>query len=117
MRDRLIGIVKSSLMMHIGKSCNLAENIVDDLLNENVIVPPCKLNQTLWRAVSTVCGVQECKVSSLTQKADGSFKIRITVLEYRGVCEITPDEIGKTVFLTREEAEQALKGGADNGHP
>ena len=48
MRDRLIGIVKSSLMMHIGKSCNLAENIVDDLLNENVIVPPCEIGEEIW---------------------------------------------------------------------
>ena len=31
-RDRLIEIVKDSLMKHIGKSCNLAENIVDDII-------------------------------------------------------------------------------------
>lgn len=158
-REKLIEIVKSSLIKHIDKSCCLAENIVDDLLAENVttlpvafsdnrrermiellsgyyeetglacvhyftdeesemladyiladgwIRPPCRLNQTLWRAVSIMCGVQECKVSSLTQKADGSFKIRITVLEYKSFCEITPAEIGKTVFFTREEAEKAL---------
>ena len=31
-RDRLIEIVKDSLMRNIGKSCNLAENIVDDII-------------------------------------------------------------------------------------
>ena len=31
-RDRLIEIVKDSLMRNIGKSYNLAENIVDDII-------------------------------------------------------------------------------------
>ena len=31
-RDRLVKIVKDSLMRNIGKSCNLAENIVDDII-------------------------------------------------------------------------------------
>ena len=31
-RDRLIEIVKNSFMINIGKSCNLAENIVDDII-------------------------------------------------------------------------------------
>lgn len=31
-RDKLIEIVKDSLMKYIGKSCNLAENIVDDII-------------------------------------------------------------------------------------
>lgn len=39
-REKLIGIVKSSLIKHIDKSCCLAENIVDDLLAENVTTLP-----------------------------------------------------------------------------
>lgn len=31
-RDRLIEIVKDNLMGNINKSCNLAENIVDDII-------------------------------------------------------------------------------------
>ena len=31
-RDRLVKIVKDSLMRNISKSCNLAENIVDDII-------------------------------------------------------------------------------------
>lgn len=31
-RDRLIEIVKDNLMENIDKSCNLAENIVDDII-------------------------------------------------------------------------------------
>lgn len=39
-RERLIEIVKSSLIKHIDKSCCLAENIVDDLLTEGVTTLP-----------------------------------------------------------------------------
>lgn len=61
-------------------------------------------------------GINQCKVSSLTQKADGSFKIRLTNLIHKFVFEITPDKIGKTVFLTKEEAEKALaERSVDNG--
>lgn len=31
-RDKLIEIVKDSLMKHIGKSYNIVENIVDDII-------------------------------------------------------------------------------------
>ena len=82
------------------------ESIADHLLAEGVIVPPIGLGRTCFD-VRAKC-VDECRVSSVTQKADGSLKVRITNLRYRAAYEITPDEIGKTVFLTREEAEAAL---------
>lgn len=39
-REKLIEIVKNSLIKHIDKSCRLTENIVDDLLTEKVTFPP-----------------------------------------------------------------------------
>ena len=41
-RERLINVVKDSLTRNIGKSCKLAENIVDDILANGVIVPQPK---------------------------------------------------------------------------
>ena len=84
-----------------------AEYYADYLLANGVIVPPCHLNQTVWH-ITWNNRIDKCKVSSLTQKADGTFKIRITPPS-KSVFEITPDEIGKTVFLTKEEAEEKLK--------
>lgn len=81
--------------------------MVGYLIANGVIVPPCGLNQTLWR-ITWNNRVEQCKVSSITQKADGSLKIRITPPS-KAVFEITVDEIGKTVFLTKEEAEAELK--------
>lgn len=107
MRDRLIELLRKS-----GASFEraLPEEIADHLLANGVIVPPCCLNQKLYRLLAWRNEVDECKVSSLTQKADGTWKIRVTSGIFRSVFEITKDEIGKTVFLTREEAEKALKG-------
>lgn len=41
-RERLIELVKQSLIKHIDKTCKLAENITEDLLANGVIVPPCE---------------------------------------------------------------------------
>ena len=37
-RIRLIELIRNSLKKHIGKSCMLAENIADDLIENGVIV-------------------------------------------------------------------------------
>lgn len=85
------------------------EDIVDYLLANGVIVPPMKLGQICFEPCDWRNEVDECRVSSITQKADGSLKIRITNLHYRSAYEITIDKIGKTVFFTKEEAKNALK--------
>jgi hypothetical protein len=90
------------------------DRVADHLIENGVVVPPCSLHQTLWE-ITWNKRIEQCKVSSLTQKADGSFKIRISP-KCSGVYEITPDKIGKTVFLTKSEAERTLKemrGGND----
>ena len=105
-RDRLIRLIMKANSPLI--SLARAEELADYLLDNGVIVPPCELHQQMWQIAGFE--VEECRVSSLTLKADGSFKIRLTYLKYRSVFEITADTIGKTVFPTREEAEKALAG-------
>ena len=115
MRDRLIGIVKSSLMMHIGKSCNLAENIVDDLLNENVIVPPCKVGDAVWyieKNGGIACSLIE-KIR-MEQKAGWNTETVFNLIFIAGFgVPIFFEQIGEIIFLTQEEAEQALKERTD----
>lgn len=78
--------------------------LADCILADGWIKPPLSLKQIVW--YKSFDGINQCKVSSLTQKADGSFKIRLTNLIHKFVFEITPDKIGKTVFLTKEEAKE-----------
>lgn len=74
-----------------------------------VVILPCKIGDTLFRPLSWRNIVEKCTVSLLTQKADKSWKIRLTSENFRTTFEITINDIGKTVFLTSEEAEKALE--------
>jgi hypothetical protein len=114
MRDRLRKLIYESdiLCDTCGEDTNsyCAEALADYLLANGVIVPPMKLGQTCFEPCKYLNIADECRVSSITQKSDATFKIRLTNLRGKWVFEITADDIGKTVFLTREEAEAKLKG-------
>ena len=115
-KNRLIELLEDTLHeWECDVQTETLSQIADHLLANGIIVPPVILNQMVW--CKSFDGINQCKVSSLTQKADGSFKIRLTNLIHKFVFEITPDKIGKTVFLTKEEAEQALaERSGDNGN-
>ena len=81
------------------------EKIAERLIDEGVIVPPCKLKSRVWGAYT---GIEEYYVSSIMQKTDGALKIRLTKAGRGFVHEITENDIGDYYFLTREEAEAAL---------
>lgn len=68
-----------------------------------VIVQPCKRGDELW----TYCNHQVKRVYSFTVSDVSTLNGR-TVLNTLGLGTIRPEDIGKTVFLTREEAEKAL---------
>ena len=89
------------------------QKIVEDLIKHDTIVPPCKVGDTLYvisqmkdkrilpfvneyEATYIQVGKRKCKVY---HEKDGFIKIFLQ------------DDFGKTVFLTREEAERSLKGG------
>ncbi len=75
---------------------------------ENVIVPPCKVGDTVYI------------VDETSNEETGIDEVKVTEICYNGVFvyfDIDKDtykysvgQIGKTVFLTKEEAEKALKG-------
>ena len=87
------------------------EQVAEYLLANGVIVPPCKVGDKVWLIKSlnwqqTEWEIKEGKISIIQQKADKSWKFRVT--ENHSVKDYTVEKIGKTVFLTREEAEKAL---------
>jgi hypothetical protein len=76
--------------------------------------PPCYIGQEIWHITKHYDGLIEIgrgKVSMLQQKADKSWKIRITVNS--SVWDFTPNEIGTRYFFSKEEAEAASKGGTE----
>ena len=85
----------------------------DHLLANGVIVLPCKVGDTVWRVRPELCVYREKDACANYCEGFDTF-----CEEYEGgkwiersrFCLSMLDDFGKTVFLTREEAEAALKG-------
>ena len=69
-----------------------------------VVVLPCRQGDELW----TYCNHPVKRVYSFTVSDVSTLNGR-TVLNTLGLGTIRPEDIGKTVFLTREEAARALQ--------
>ena len=104
--------------------CNHTERTVDYLLANGVIVPPCKVGDTLWVVWSLTKSSKKYvypvrvyalryddKKNNMRVCTNGEFKIEsydgYYTHYYRGT--FPQENIGKTVFLTKEEAEKALE--------
>ncbi len=119
MKDRLIALFKE-----VGSNVtryptgNFLEYFADYLLANGVIVPPCKV----WDSVFFIV-----KKNGRKEIEHGFVK---KILVYKDSMSISGgmftgdffkrqqffapcENFGKTIFLTREEAERALKGGAE----
>lgn len=105
MRDRLIEMLESTRYWGSGTS----EEIAEHLLANGVIVPPCKVGDTVYYLARNLH-------TKLTKIRTGTVT-RIAITE-DGI-DLFADNwgaklpYGKRSFLTKEEAEAALKGGAE----
>jgi hypothetical protein len=70
-----------------------------------VVMLPCRQGDELW----TYCDHPIKRVYSFTVSDVSTMNGR-TVLNTLGLGTIRPEDIGKTVFFTREEAERAMEG-------
>lgn len=108
-RDRLIELIlKSEILCNTcGESTNTycAEALADHLLANGVIVLPCKVGTEVYLSdyIDTHHRVKEYKFLG------NKIAVVIECWEWQRTCTRMLDEFGKTVFLTKEEAEQALK--------
>ena len=98
-KERLIELIQKSVN---GCARNWAETIADYLLENGVIVPPVKIGDTVYMIVE-----KRAKVSR--EYFHFIKKTKLTFLNLERVLE----NWGKTVFLSREQAEKALKDGAE----
>lgn len=110
MRERLIELLKNAPR----NTRAFYGQYADYLLENGVIVPPCKVGDTVWYlnkhphiALFQNSVYKAEVVRIVTTHLGTSIVIQI---KSEGCCEI-PDisDWGKTVFLTKEEAEQALR--------
>lgn len=106
MRDRLVELIQNSIN---GCAKHWAEVIADYLLANGVIVPPCKVGDKVYRTFGNYCGEKIFEGVVAQISIVNNREIRFWV--YGHPLGFACHDIGKTVFLTREEAEKALKGG------
>ena len=98
MRDRLMALIND--VVH---PCH-AGALADYLIENGVIVLPCKVGDVVYR----VCK-QKYPVDSYRMHWEEDWVILTRLFDLSMI-----PEIGKTVFLTREEAKRALKGDTTN---
>lgn len=106
MRDRLIDLLRSIPSMEPqirgrqnGKTAYIAAHIADHLLANGVIVPPCKVGDTVYQTDGV--RIYESRINEIC-----IFDF-VTVFYTEGVA-FGEDAIDNSIFLTREEAEKAL---------
>ena len=80
---------------------SFTEHLADYLLEHGVIVLPCKVGDTVYH-VFPKKGIQTNTVRQIRIGSCG-----MNIFDFNGFFE--PSDFGKTVFLSREEAEKALK--------
>lgn len=82
------------------------EEQADYLLENGVIVPPVKIGQTVYHfGYSFIIKKIEMLQDEIIYRCGN-----LGTDDYMAFCE---SDIGKTVFLTKEQAEKELKGGAE----
>jgi hypothetical protein len=111
-RERLIELIDNGLDKYrvepLINGCRESFDtfIAGYLLANGVIVPPCKVGDTVYVCFSRT-RVIECKVARITR--ENIEEIGISFICYGGM-HFDMRHWCKTVFLTREEAEKALEG-------
>ena len=95
-------------------------DFADYLLAKGVIVPPCKVGDVVYKPIITddthepaIWDITISQISIETGKLFNEAYAVGTICKSNSGISFDFDEIGKTVFLTKEEAEQALKEGAE----
>ena len=98
--DTMINLAAQALGVEPSRLREIAEADKDG----RVVVLPCRQGDELW----TYCNHLVKRVYSFTVSDVSTLNGR-TVLNTLGLGTIRPEDIGKTVFLSREEAEKDLQ--------
>lgn len=106
MRDRLIGVLHKTIAVENEDTDDYVEWLADELLANGVIVPPCKVGDVVYEINRN--GILEMEIAQIkiTERYI-MFDCIDVILDYEDF--FYENDIGKTVFLTRDEAERALR--------
>ena len=114
-RERLINLMIDAKRTD-PETGSFTDYLADYLLEHGIIVLPCKVGDRVYEVTGRKT-VSVYKVKAIRVELFSLF-IEWDIVEgfvWQSLSGINADEIGKTVFLTREEAERALKEWGNNG--
>ncbi len=116
MRDKLIELIEEAAQMWDENPLGSFDEVcADHLIANGVIVPPVKVgDETFLLLERTSGGFDILDSKCVRETANGAgrvFSMYIDCPEIGNTLEYRLDDIGKTVFLSREDAEKALRGG------
>ena len=102
--ERLIDLIREAKKHTKNANSDLERNMIfaEYLLEHGVIVPPCKVGDRVYRPSDCLGVVQFVIISFNIYESEMFFTDDSENIIYLS-------DIGKTVFLTREEAERALR--------
>lgn len=103
MCERLTELIKA----RIDNKTWCASDLADYLLANGAVVSPCKVGQILY--VIEAGKINEAKVKEYKYCSNSNNGIHWHII-FEELFVMSEAHIGKTVFLTREDAERALKG-------
>lgn len=117
MRERLIQLIKQAhtdYLLNDDYAVSIYEFIADRLIENGVIVPPCKIGDTIFVIETELRNKNKIRSYIVARKVTGICgnnlsPLWVAALESPYEYRYHPTEFGKTVFLTREAAEEALK--------
>ena len=131
MRERLIQLLSDEICpspLLCDKNCKYAhsgncyaDRVADHLLANGVILPPCKVGDVVYAITlntkTSIVAIHRGYIGSIDIRSAGNYMfICHEGLDdepfFENIC-CKFENFGKTVFFTREEAERALKGGAE----
>lgn len=118
MRDRLSRLIFNKLSETCRECSSLecTEELTDYLLENGVIVPPCKVGDTVYfvarnseRPIGQILPVEIVMIGKTESGFCAQGKIEGNTFDIMHPFEID----NSTFFTSKEEAEEALKGGAE----
>lgn len=119
-RERLIELIRNAPRkdvvygnVKLDKPAQTVQSIADHLLANGVIVPPCKVGDKTFLLLEKTMGGYDILESQCVRTCDNGYgkvySMYIDCVEIDHTLECRLDDFGVWVFLTKEEAEQALK--------
>jgi hypothetical protein len=109
MKEKITEILKAyTKKNNISASSVVLEEYAEELVRQGVIVPPCKVGDIVFTIFEG--DIEALKVTYTKTEESSEFVYRYYDAKNKFLnMPFSDRSIGKTVFLTKEEAEQALK--------